>query len=182
MLFLLKRNVPRSLAALVALVALGLGLRLLVTHPTPLEFTPTQALLGLEVVGLVLVGDALIHGLSLLLFGPRYWALYQQLAGTFRQQPLAAMVSGALMAGIGEELVFRGLSASPVVLMPLAVAFGLLHHLGRTLWPFTLWSIWEGLLFAFAVVYTQALLPTMIAHFLHDLIGFLIFRWVNRSS
>ncbi len=84
------------------------------------------------------------------------------------------------MAGIGEELVFRGLSASPFVLFPLALLFGLLHHIRRSLWGFTVWSIWEGVLFAGTMISTGELVVTMVAHFLHDFLGFFAFRWENR--
>jgi membrane protease YdiL (CAAX protease family) len=83
------------------------------------------------------------------------------------------------MAGLGEELVFRGLSTDGRYLIASAVAFGLLHHIRRSLWPFTLWAVWEGLLFAAALWYFEALSVTMTAHFLHDLAGFLIFRHLN---
>ena len=86
------------------------------------------------------------------------------------------------MAGLGEEMVFRGLSRSAAVLLALAVAFGLLHHVRRRLWPFTLWSIWEGIVFAAALWGTGELAVTMIAHFLHDVLGFVIFRVENRSD
>jgi hypothetical protein len=63
--------------------------------------------------------------------------------------------------------------------VPAAVAFGLLHHVRRSLWPFTPWSIWEGLLLAAGLFYTGNLAATMVGHFLHDVIGFLVFRYVN---
>jgi len=181
MLFLLKRTVSGSLLGLLVLAILGLIARQFVPAAVPVEFSFSQALTGIVIAGIVICSDGLIHGSLWLLFGQTYLGRYEQLASTFRQQTLAAMVCGALMAGGGEELVFRGLSPSPAVLLPGAVAFGLLHHIRRDLWPITIWSIWEGVLFALAVLYTGSLLPNMIAHFLHDLIGFLIFRHLNRT-
>jgi membrane protease YdiL (CAAX protease family) len=176
MLFLLKRTVPSSLLALGFLLLLGLALRQIVPAPTPLEFSPGLVLSGVIVCGVVLCSDGLLHGVLGLLLGDWYRQRYAQLAGTFREQSPAAMLTGALMAGFGEEPVFRGLTMAPGPLLALAVLFGVLHHIRRDLWLFTLWSIWEGLLFAFALLWLGKLLPTMIAHFLHDLIGFLIFR------
>ena len=132
--------------------------------------------------GAALVSDGLIHGGLRLAFGRRYLERYRELAATFRGQTVAAMLAGAAMAGLGEELVFRGLSRSPGVLLALAVAFGLLHHVRLRLWPFTLWSIWEGVVFAAALWWTGELAVTMIAHFLHDVLGFLIFRVENRRA
>jgi membrane protease YdiL (CAAX protease family) len=181
MLFLLKRTVSGSLLGLLVLATLGLIARQLVPAAVPVEFSFSLALTGIVIGGIVIGSDGLIHGSLWLLFGQAYLGRYEQLAGTFRRQTLAAMVCGALMAGVGEELVFRGLSSNPAVLLPAAVVFGLLHHIRRDLWPITIWSIWEGVLFTLAVLYTGSLLPNMIAHFLHDLIGFLIFRHFNRT-
>ena len=55
-----------------------------------------------------------------------------------------------------------------------------MHHVRRPLWPFTVWAVWEGLLFAAALWYFEDLAVTMTAHFLHDFAGFLIFRRLNR--
>jgi membrane protease YdiL (CAAX protease family) len=130
----------------------------------------------------VLVSDVVIHGLLCVLWGAGYRQRHRQLARIFRSQNRFAIVFGALMAGVGEELVFRGGSLSPVYLFGGAVVFGLLHHIRRELWPFTVWAIWQGVLFAAAVYVTEMLTVTMVAHFLHDLIGFLIFRHLNRSG
>ena len=183
MLFLLKRTVPGALAALAALAALGLLLRRLIGNAVPpLRFTPGLILLGVGTCGAALVGDALIHGGLSLTFGRTYQERYRELAGIFRGQSIAAMIAGSAMAGVGEELVFRGVSRAPAVLLALAVAFGLLHHVRWRLWPFTLWSIWEGVFFAAALWWTGELAVTMTAHFLHDVIGFVIFRIENRRG
>jgi membrane protease YdiL (CAAX protease family) len=183
MLFLLKKTVPRALAALAVLAALGAGLRWLTPADLPsLRLTPEVAPMGLAACGVVLISDALIHVVLRGAFGEQYVRLYHELAGEFRGQGVAAMVVGAAMAGVGEELLFRGWSTSLTILLPLAVAFGLLHHVRRELWPFTLWSIWEGVLFALALWWTRELAVTMTAHFLHDLLGFVIFRVENRRG
>jgi membrane protease YdiL (CAAX protease family) len=59
--------------------------------------------------------------------------------------------------------------------------FGLLHHIRASLWPFTLWAIWQGLLLAAGLWCTGELAVTMEAHFLHDLIGFLLFLYLNHQ-
>jgi len=183
MLFILKKTAPLALAAVAALAALGVGLRWLTPPDLPsLRFTPVIALMGLAACGGVLVSDALIHGTLCRAFGERYRRLYHELAGEFRGQGVAAMIAGAAMAGIGEELVFRGWSTSLTILLPLAVSFGLLHHIRGRLWPFTLWSVWEGVLFALTLWWTRELAVTMTAHFLHDALGFVIFRRENRRA
>ena len=179
MLFLLKRTWPSALAALAVLVALGTGLRCLVPAPTPFDFSPVNLAIGVAVFAAVLASDGFVHGL-LLRFGDRYWQRYQELAAVFRGQKTPAMLAGALMAGLGEELVFRGLSTDLIYLMSGAVVFGALHHIRRSIWLFTVWSVWEGMLFAVALMLTGSLCVTMTAHFLHDLAGLLVFRHVNR--
>ena len=89
--------------------------------------------------------------------------------------------AGAAMAGVGEELVFRGLSTDTIYLTSAAVVFGLLHHVRQSLWPFTLWALYQGFLFAAAISVTGSLFVTMVAHFTHDLAGFLLFHHVNQK-
>jgi membrane protease YdiL (CAAX protease family) len=182
MLFVLKRTWAGSLVGLAILVPLGLALRRALGTGPPLGCSAAAALLGAGVFGVVLCSDGLLHGLFLLLFGERYRRRHRELAALFRGQTFTAILAGALMAGAGEELVFRGLSADLRYLIPAAILFGLLHHVRRALWPFTLWAVWQGLLFATALYVFETLFVTMVAHFLHDLAGFLIFRYLNRAG
>jgi membrane protease YdiL (CAAX protease family) len=182
MLFLLKRTWLGGLAGLALFAALGLGLRHLLRDVPPIAASGRNLLLGVAVVAGVLFSDLSLHGLFCLVIGERYRSRHRELAAVFRGQTVAAILAGAAMAGLGEELVFRGLSADLRFLIPSAVAFGLLHHVRRALWPFTLWAVWQGLLFAAALWYFGDLSVTMTAHFLHDLSGFLIFRWLNAAK
>src|SRR5262245_13971914 len=143
MLFLVKRTWHDALTGLLLLALLGIALRSVVPDPVPFGLSFETIRLGVVAVGLVLCSDGLIHGALLLLFGARYRRLHLELAAVFRGQTYAALFAGALMAGAGEELVFRGLSAHPAYLGVSAIVFGLLHHIRRELWPFTLWAIWE---------------------------------------
>jgi membrane protease YdiL (CAAX protease family) len=182
MLFLLKRRWQGGLAGLLVLTALGLVMRSVLPDVPPLGFSAEALLLGAAVGAGALASDAVIHLLLLVLLGDRYGWRHRQLVEVFRGQTFAAMATGALMAGVGEELVFRGLGSSPLYLVGGAVAFGLLHHVRRDLWPFTVWSVYQGLLFAAALYGTGALGVTMTAHFLHDLAGFLLFAHVRRGT
>jgi membrane protease YdiL (CAAX protease family) len=183
MLFLLKKTVPGALAALAVLAALGAGLRWLTPFDLPSLWPSWRAVpIGLAVCGVMLASDALIHVALRRSFGGAYLRLFHELAGEFRGQGVAAMIAGAMMAGVGEELAFRGWSTSLSILLPLAVSFGLLHHIRGRLWPFTLWSMWEGVLFALALWWTRELAVTMTAHFFHDVLGFVIFRAENRRQ
>jgi membrane protease YdiL (CAAX protease family) len=132
--------------------------------------------IGMGVAVAIMICDGAIHKSLGLAFGEAYLCRFRELTEVFRGQSYPAIFTGALLAGVGEELIFRGLGTSPWYLFPAAVVFGVLHHLRRPLWPFTLWSILEGCFFAIALWWWGELLVTMVAHFLHDVIGFLIFK------
>jgi hypothetical protein len=182
MFFLLKRTVAGGLAGLAVLLLLGLALRAVVPDVPPVNLTASALLTGLAALAVVLVSDATIHLGLILLFGGSYRRRYRELAGVFRRQNFAAMLTGAAMAGLGEELVFRGCGTGPLYLFGMAALFGAAHHLRGGLAPFTLWSLWEGTLFALVMLLTGELVACMTGHFLHDLIGFLIFRAENRKA
>lgn len=179
MLFLLKRTWPTALISLLVLVAAGFSFRTLFDIGPPLGISAAAIGLGVLVFSAVLVSDVTLHGLFCLIFGDAYRRKHRELAATFRGQSVAAILAGAAMAGVGEEAVFRGLGTGSSYLIGAAVVFGLLHHTRRSLWPFTLWAVWQGLLFAAALAWTELLSVTMTAHFLHDLAGFVIFRYLN---
>jgi membrane protease YdiL (CAAX protease family) len=179
MLFLLKRRWQTALAGLILLAALGLGLRGLLPEAPPLDFSAEAVLLGAGVFATVLCSDVILHGVFCLAFGAPYRRRHRELAEVFRGQSLAAILIGALMAGVGEELVFRGLGSGPVYLIVSAVVFGGLHHIRASLWPFTPWAVYQGLLLAAPLYLTGMLAVTMVAHFLHDFTGFLLFRYLH---
>jgi membrane protease YdiL (CAAX protease family) len=181
MLFLLKRTWAGALGGLAVLAVVGLGLRFLLGVGPPVQLSWRDFGLGVLVFAGLLGSDGLLHGLFCLFFGEKYRRRYRELAALFRGQSGAAILAGALLAGAGEELVFRGLSTAPAYLIGAAVLFGCLHHVRRRLWPFSVWAGYQGLLLAAAVYFTGALFVTMVAHCLHDLTGFFIFRHVNRT-
>jgi membrane protease YdiL (CAAX protease family) len=180
MLFLLKRRWTTGLLGLAVLALVGFGVRRLLGDGPPLLLTPAAALLGVAAFAIVLASDISLHGLFCAVFGSAYRRRHRELVEVFRGQGAAAILAGAAMAGLGEEAVFRGLATGPVYLIAAAVVFGLLHHIRRPLWPFTVWAAWQGLLLAAAVYLTGDLCVSMVAHFLHDLTGFLLFRYLNR--
>jgi membrane protease YdiL (CAAX protease family) len=181
MLFLLKRRWPTSLAALVLLTALGWGLRQLWATGAPFAISWATTGLGFGVFAGILASDVIAYGLLSGIFGPSFRGRFHEFVELFKSQTILAMLTSAFLAGLGEELIFRGLTPDPLLLTAMAVLFGLLHHIRLNLWPITLWSIYEGFLLAVAVYLTNSLWVTMVAHFLHDLAGFLAFRrWFNR--
>jgi hypothetical protein len=162
MLFLLKRTVAGGLLGLLLLGGFGLALRGWRNEAaTPIRFDLPSLLLGIGIAAGIVCVDGLLHGGLWLAFGEVYLRRYRELAGVFRQQTVAAMLTGALMAGVGEELIFRGLGTGPIYLATAAMVFGLLHHLGGSLTVFTPWFVWEGTLFAIAIGLTGNLLVTI---------------------
>jgi len=181
MLFLLKRRWQSSLAALFILATVGLSIRHGLGQGPPFDITLANTVWGLAALGVILTSDGLIYAVLRLTFGDSFQRRYLELANEYRGQTWSAIFAGALLAGVGEEMIFRGVSLQPWFLASAAILFGLLHHIRRSLWPFTLWSIWQGLLLAAAIYFTGALWVTMVAHFLHDFIGFLVFRRARHS-
>jgi membrane protease YdiL (CAAX protease family) len=167
---------------MVVLAALGLSLRMGFDIGPDLGISLHNALVGLGVFATVLISDLTLHTIFSLALGSPYRKRYRELAGVFRGQQMGAIVAGAALAGVGEELVFRGLGSDGTYLVLAAVLFGCLHHIRCSLWPFTLWAIYQGLFFAGAVYVTRMLFVTMVAHFLHDMTGFFVFRHVNRQD
>ena len=106
--------------------------------------------------------------------------------------PTLAAISTALMAGIGEEVTFRGLPGSylmrqwrqeekiPVVMLLTSALFSLIHAfnlfvgapLGATVVQLFV-TFGFGLLLCAAFLRTGSLLPSMLLHVAHDIIGLL---------
>src|SRR5262245_14713603 len=107
MLFLLKRHWVSGLVALAVLAGAGLLLRQLFGG-VPISVSGTTLLLGVAAFLCVLASDVTLHGLFCVAFGDAYRRRHRELAEVFRGQSLAAILAGAAMAGLGEELVFRG--------------------------------------------------------------------------
>jgi membrane protease YdiL (CAAX protease family) len=179
MLFLLKRRWPQALLGWAVLALLGFGLRSLLGGVPAITYSLTTLLLGVTAFSVVVVSDVLLHGTFIAVFGTPYRQRHREMAELFRGQSVAAILAGAAMAGFGEEPLFRGLSRDPIYLAVAVIVFGLLHHVRWSLWPFTLWAAWQGVLLAAALYVTGDLGVTMVAHFLHDLSGFLVFRYLN---
>src|SRR5262249_26350085 len=128
MLFLLKRTTASGLAGLAVLAVVGLVARhLRGDRVTPLTITRPHVLAGLGVCVLAVCSDGVFHGLRGLAFGERYRRRFGEMAATFRGQTDGAILAGAAMAGVGEELVFRGLGTTPLYLVTAAILFGFLH-------------------------------------------------------
>jgi hypothetical protein len=90
-------------------------------------------------------------------------------------------VAGGIMAGLGEEPLFRGVIVpafgSPVLgVIVAAVVFGLAHHLKREYLGFLIWGMAEGILFGTLFVATESIIVPAVTHAIFDTVGFLYFE------
>ena len=137
MLFHLKLYPLRALFACLILTLLALTVRHFLPSPLPIRLTIHDVKIGALAVCVVILSDGLFHGLFWLTIGDWYRERHREFCETFRGQSLLAMLAGSLMAGVGEELIFRSLSLEWGFLIPSAIVFGLAHLLSRRLWFFS---------------------------------------------
>jgi len=105
---------------------------------------------------------------------------------------IAQMLVLSLTAGVGEELLFRGLiqnwfhsffestniyQAAPGILVA-SILFGLAHPLTKT---YVAVAALIGLLLGFFYWYTRDLLACVVAHSLYDAILLLVWNWTERT-
>ena len=89
--------------------------------------------------------------------------------------PRAAVLVG-LSAGLGEELLFRGL-LQPLAGLPLAsLTFGLAHVAGRGMAAFGVWATLMGALLGGLTLATGGLIAAIIAHGVYDALALTYIR------
>ncbi len=110
------------------------------------------------------------------------------------QEPLAFVgyaLSLALLAGVGEELLFRGYLITRLERMGLpgwacilisALAFGLAHWTGYGLIASLSKAVWFGIPTGIYFWYRRNLGPIMVAHALMDLMGFILVYVVSQFA
>jgi uncharacterized protein len=83
----------------------------------------------------------------------------------------------SLLAGMGEELLFRGV-LQPLAGMPAASAiFGAVHVGGRGFLGYGLWAACIGALFGWLMVATGGLLAPIVAHAVYDALALAYVRY-----
>jgi membrane protease YdiL (CAAX protease family) len=193
MLFAVKNRLAPTLLLLVTLAAGSLAVRSALSLHGDLNRSAALPLWVAAALACVLASDAILHGLLWLGLGHRYQARFQALAEYFRPQGPLQIAGGGLLAGLGEELFFRGVVLAglwrvagwhPVAALLAATAlFALGHWLpDRKLAPFAVWaavqSLWLGALY----LVTGSLVACIITHALHDVLGFKLFALYRRTG
>lgn len=125
--------------------------------------------------------DGVIHGICTLCLGATYQRAFDAHArAVFGTMGPPEIATGGLMAAVGEEPFFRGLllPALAAVVGPVAavaissLVFAGCHWLSWRFWPFWLWACGEGLVFGTLYVATGSLLVPLLAHGIHDWVGY----------
>jgi hypothetical protein len=87
------------------------------------------------------------------------------------------IVTVSVLAGLGEELLFRGV-LQPLVGLPVAsVIFGAVHVGGRNFVAYGVWAACIGALFGWLMVVTGGLLAPIVAHAVYDALALAYVRY-----
>jgi membrane protease YdiL (CAAX protease family) len=82
----------------------------------------------------------------------------------------------ALLAGLGEEIFFRGVLQQETGLWVASIVFGILHGPSKDLWPLGLWATVMGALLGFLYESTGNLVVPVVAHAVYDGVALLYVR------
>ena len=177
----------------IALIATGVGGLLswqfgAFTHLTGSPWSlGTQIGIGCVAGILSLVCDGVLHEIFKRTLGGAYLEGFHQhglvVLGRMRWPEY---ITGGLMAALAEEPLFRGtllVAIDPGVLgiMITALLFAACHWLRRGLLLFWFWAMLEGVWFGLLMVATESLLIPMIAHGVHDIVGYRVFQVMIRD-
>lgn len=181
MLFYAKKTVTGQMIALFALLVLSGLLAAILQTEIPLRASAEAALLSLAALSIVGAMDGLILLLHLIVAGRTIVReIFTTLEEIFGKLSLAGAVGAGIMAGMGEELLFRGVVQTAFGL-PAGVALFTLAHMGtKPLLLLILWTAMEGLWFGLLYETTGNLLYPMVVHGLHDIFGILAIQLVSQ--
>lgn len=135
----------------------------------------SSAALGI-VAGLVLLAGAMAITESPLRFAVRMRRDIDRLLGLFRGATIPDFLLISVLAGLGEEALFRGViqgrladfTGSPVAVVVASAAFGLAHFIS---WAYVLFAFGLGLLFGALYLWTGNIVVPMIAHATYDFVA-----------
>ncbi|HEY8549889.1 MAG TPA: CPBP family intramembrane glutamic endopeptidase [Vicinamibacterales bacterium] len=105
-------------------------------------------------------------------------ALYREwLRPLFGRARLRDILLVSAMAGVGEELLFRGAMQPAWGWLAASLIFGACHAGGRGTWPLALWAAVTGGLLGWLAIVTNGLLAPIVAHAVYDALALGYIRW-----
>lgn len=82
----------------------------------------------------------------------------------------------AVLSGVGEELLFRGVIQAEWGIIPASVLFALLHIPERRLWIYGLWALFAGLFLGNLYSWSNNLLVPMLVHIINNGLGLILWK------
>ena len=151
---------------------------------------PLSAQIGLGILaGLLSIGlDGALHEIFKRTLGHVYTEAFRQYAHKVLDgMRWPAYITGGLMAALAEEPFFRGVlllafDRNVIGVTIAALVFAACHWLRLSFILFWFWAVLEGVLFGVLMVATHSLLVPMIAHGIHDLVGYSVLRTIIRRD
>jgi len=178
---------PQLLAAMAAT-----ALILLLIAKVWLHFEPTQLLFALrwQDIGLGIALGLGISSISALVY--RLWPAYRRSADFYLAFVLAPLVIAdsiwiALLPGMSEELLFRGVMLPSIGLNATGLAvsslcFGVLHMSGKHQWPYAIWATLVGFILGGSALVTGNLLVPITAHVFTNFISSLFWQLTRKKK
>lgn len=181
MLFYAKKSPPSQLAALALLCLAARGIADLHDIPWNLWLDAGVCIGAVAAWAGVGFADGLSAIAHRLVAGHAFLAhILSTLADIFASLRWPGVIGAGLLAGVGEELFFRG-TLQPWIGLPATVLLFTLAHIGsRPLLRLALWTALEGIWFGLLYTYTGNLLYPMLVHGLHDIGGILVIQYLSR--
>lgn len=144
----------------------------------PLHWQPTALLLGIGLGLTITTASSLVY---------RWWSTYRLNADFYLKfvlKPLvwADLIWVALLPGLSEELLFRGvmlpaLGLNITGLVISSLCFGILHLSGSQQWAYVVWATAVGCLLGYSALATGNLLVPIVAHIFTNLISSCVWKW-----
>lgn len=193
MLFAVKNRLAPTLLLMVALAAGSLLLRGSLHLHGDLTLSLLLPLWVAGALACLLSSDGALHGLLWWVLGRPYQERYRALAEYFQAQGPLQIAGGGLLAGLGEELFFRGVVLAGLwhaagwhpaaAVAATSILFALGHWLPeRKLAPFAVWAALQSVWISTLYVLTGSLAACMVAHACHDVLGFTVFAVQRRTG
>ncbi len=142
-----------------------------------------QLLLGVG-LGLTITG---MSGLAYQLCSPYRKSANYYLEMVLKPLAMPDLIWLALLPGLSEELLFRGvmlpaLGFSHFAVILSSLCFGVLHLSGSQQWPYVIWATIIGLIFGYSALLCGNLLVPIVAHILTNLISSYLWKMAQSPA